>query len=350
MLRRAKCRDKHGRDMRYEAEWLLESFLLSIKSPTTYEHIRAAGILPLPCRETLRELMSSMSCHFGFNDLALDAIEKALEGKGPNDCFGSLMWDEIATTQDVMFNTQSFQFDGFVETDEEDLNINVDEEGEDDTHIVTNEEVTVSDKGDVTISQCADDAEASLKKTKKAPKKSAPRKIFKKKGKKNQKKSRKRRNNDHEKETSSENEVEDQEKQPSEQEPKNIFNQTVPKLANHALVFAFRPYMSNWIQPFGVFSGHNAISGPKLYRLVHKALILLNARGARVLSTVCDGASNNCTVWKMFKISGRNTDTEVMNHAIEHPTTKEPVYFLRDAPHLIKCIRNHLVTHKDVQV
>ncbi|KZS06543.1 Uncharacterized protein APZ42_029972 [Daphnia magna] len=38
-----------------------------------------------------------------------------------------------------------------------------------------------------------------------------------------------------------------------------------------------------------------------------------------------------------------------MKNSIKHPTADTDIYFLRDAPHLFKCIRNHIFNHKDVQ-
>ncbi len=72
-------------------------------------------------------------------------------------------------------------------------------------------------------------------------------------------------------------------------------------MADHALVFMFRPYRSSWVQPFSVFSSKSAAPAADLYRLLMKALILLEARGARVLSVVCDGASPNQTLWCIWK-------------------------------------------------
>ena len=67
--------------MRYDAEWLLECLLLQIKNKSCYEHLRTKKILPLPHKDTLRRLISGMSCHFGFNSMALEAIRKML-----NEC------------------------------------------------------------------------------------------------------------------------------------------------------------------------------------------------------------------------------------------------------------------------
>lgn len=99
--------------MRFEAEWLLECFLLRIKSKTCYEHLRTKKILPLPHKDTLRRLLSGMSCHFGFNSVALEAIGKMLHGKSAEESNLVLCMDEMAMQAALEYNTESLTFDGF---------------------------------------------------------------------------------------------------------------------------------------------------------------------------------------------------------------------------------------------
>lgn len=121
VLIKAKCKSKNKTEMRYEAEWLLECLLLRIKSKAAYEHLRKNNILPLPSKETLRMLLSSLSCSFGFNDFPLDAIKKNLKGKRIEETFGTLMWDEMSLAQDIQFDPDSLQFKGFVHLDDADV-------------------------------------------------------------------------------------------------------------------------------------------------------------------------------------------------------------------------------------
>ena len=242
--------------MRYDAEWLLECLLIRIKSSKTYEHLRSEGLLPLPHITTLQSMLSGMSCHFGFNEFALNALEKVFAGMPLNKRFVSLMWDEITIAPDLTFNSSTFQFEGFLPTIESFLS-------------------SAEDKDDI----------------------------------------------------------------------------QTEKLTDHALVFVIRPYMSSWVLPIAVFPAKNAVSGKDLFKLLMRALIVLEEKGARVLSTVCDGAATNVAVWNSCKVYGRTEGKKKINNKIAHPTqTETPVYFLRDAPHLMKTIRNHLFTHKNVQV
>ena len=113
------------------------------------------------------------------------------------------------------------------------------------------------------------------------------------------------------------------------------------------------PYLSNWVLSFAVFPAKNTVSGKELYKMLLRALIVLEEKGARVLSTtVCDGASSNVAVWNACEIHGRDIKRKTkISNKTKHPTPPETsVYFLRDVPHLIKTMRNHLFTHRNVQV
>lgn len=81
-----------------------------------------------------------------------------------------------------------------------------------------------------------------------------------------------------------------------------------------------------------------------------KALVILEEVDARVLTTVCDGSSPNNSLWSAFGIDGTNTEKVCMKNSIKHPNADTDIYFLRDAPHLFKCIRNHIFNHKNFQV
>lgn len=76
-------------------------------------------ILPLPHKDTLRKLISGMSCHFVFNQVALDAVEKILSGESDAKKLVVISFDEIAITPSLTFNTESLAFDGFVKVQDD---------------------------------------------------------------------------------------------------------------------------------------------------------------------------------------------------------------------------------------
>ncbi|XP_045023251.1 uncharacterized protein LOC123467367, partial [Daphnia magna] len=111
------------------------------------------------------------------------------------------------------------------------------------------------------------------------------------------------------------------------------------------------PYMASWIQPFAVFASKNSTSGEDLYRLVLKALVLLEEHGAIVKSIVCDGAATNKKMWSLAGVYGHTDDHKaILNNVMLHPTNQEKIYVMGDAPHLIKCIRNHILNTTNVQM
>lgn len=116
IVKRTKCVAKHKTDMRYQAEWLLESVLLRIKSRSAYDHLRREKLLPLPCPKRLSELIAAMSCHWGFDEFSLDAIEAQLAGKELKEQVGAVLWDEIVVDEQIYMNRRSFMFHGFVDS------------------------------------------------------------------------------------------------------------------------------------------------------------------------------------------------------------------------------------------
>jgi len=120
------------------------------------------------------------------------------------------------------------------------------------------------------------------------------------------------------------------------------------QLADHALVFLFRPYRASWVQPIAVFGTKGAAGADVLQQLILKAIVMLEKCNAHVLNVVSDGAQTNKSTYKKFGISGVKDDVRFY---IEHPLDpNKKVFFIFDVPHLFKVIRNHLFNHKNVQV
>lgn len=102
--------------MRYEAVYLLEALMLKMKRNAAFKHLRNNKILPLPSPSTIRKLISSSNCHFGFNELALENIEGALKDFGKDDParYGCLMGDEVHLVKGVKFDSCRLVWDGVV--------------------------------------------------------------------------------------------------------------------------------------------------------------------------------------------------------------------------------------------
>ncbi|KAG0443319.1 hypothetical protein HPB47_015050, partial [Ixodes persulcatus] len=113
--------------------------------------------------------------------------------------------------------------------------------------------------------------------------------------------------------------------------------------ADHALVVTFVPLFHSWVQPIASFATRNAALGVVLANIVMKAIAQLSKQNAVVIA-ISDGASTNKAMWSKFGISGK---FHAPKHKVEHPLEpNQDLYLLCDVPHVIKCIRNHLLRHK----
>lgn len=112
------------------------------------------------------------------------------------------------------------------------------------------------------------------------------------------------------------------------------------KAGDHALVFMFQPFRGEWVQAIGSFSSLNAASGTVLAQLVLEACVLLENAGFSCEGVVSDGASWNRAMWREF---GASPDAPYCIHpsALE---AERKFFFISDFPHLIKCLRNWVLT------
>lgn len=122
---------------------------------------------------------------------------------------------------------------------------------------------------------------------------------------------------------------------------------TVP--ADHALAIMFIPLFHNWVQPVASFATRGAAPGFVLAKLVLECVIELERHNALVIAVVSDGAGNNRSMWKHVGISGKLHSPV---NKIPHPTLEEGrfLHFLCDVPHILKCVRNHLLSHTYAKV
>ena len=112
-------------------------------------------------------------------------------------------------------------------------------------------------------------------------------------------------------------------------------NRQKPQLATHMLVFMVSGIVSKLNYPYAQFPC-TSLSADHLYSLVWGCVRRLEGIGFKVLATTCDGASCNR---KFFKLHG---DIGELVYKTDNPYSNEsrPLFFLSDAPHLIKTTRN----------
>lgn len=121
------------------------------------------------------------------------------------------------------------------------------------------------------------------------------------------------------------------------------------KLADHALVVMFNPMFASWVQPIATFAAKGAAPGWILAKVVTNSVLQLHEHGARVLAVISDGAGNNKSMWTHLGISGKLQQPKCK---MAHPCLPEGTFlhFICDVPHIMKCIRNHMMKHKLGQV
>ena len=179
-----------------------------MKSNQAYRHIQKEGLLPLPSMTTLRTMLSSSECKFGFNDLTLTTIRDTLQRLPISSRWGQLIFDEITIKKDLIFDKGTLEYHGVVDF------------GDDMKTIIKN------------------------------------------------------------------------------------------GLADHVLLFMFRPYKTRWIQPIACFASMGAASGAVLFELITKAITILYNHGAIVKGVVSDGAQPNKSAYQLFGINGARSKVE----------------------------------------
>lgn len=109
------AKDPKGHTMKYTHEYVIHCGLFRMKSNQAYTYARKTRLLRLPSPSTIRRLLSSSECKFGFNELALEHILQALKGLKPHERWGCLLWDEITIKKDLRFDTRSLKWKGIVD-------------------------------------------------------------------------------------------------------------------------------------------------------------------------------------------------------------------------------------------
>ena len=121
-----------------------------------------------------------------------------------------------------------------------------------------------------------------------------------------------------------------------------------PILADHALVFLFQPFADSYSLPFGAFAAKGATKGVVLAQLLVQGIMLLEEAGIIVDGICSDGAMTNRKMWSQLGVSGKLSN---LKNYFQHPSANDrKIYVFSDVPHLFKCIRNHLLNNKCLEL
>lgn len=113
--------------------------------------------------------------------------------------------------------------------------------------------------------------------------------------------------------------------------------------ADHALAIMFIPLFHAWVPPVASFATRGATPGFQLAKIVVESVLKLESYGATIIGVVSDGAGNNRSIWTHVGISGKLYQPV---NKVPHPTLEggRSLHFMCNVPHIVKCVRNHLLT------
>lgn len=122
--------------------------------------------------------------------------------------------------------------------------------------------------------------------------------------------------------------------------------ETRPDYADHAQVFMVRGLIKNYKQPVAYTFSQAATKGPELAMQLKLVITELQNAGLIVVATVCDQGTNNvnCIKYLLQETRGkllRKGEEPQDNSFLVNDEFIIPLY---DPPHLIKCIRNNLIS------
>lgn len=119
-----------------------------------------------------------------------------------------------------------------------------------------------------------------------------------------------------------------------------------PEFADHAQVFMVRGLMKNYKQPLSYTFAASATKGPELAKQIKQIITEIQKAGLTVVASVCDQGSNNRQALRILVnetrgIYLRRGETIKENTILINGQEIIPLF---DPPHLLKGIRNNLLT------
>lgn len=107
------------------------------------------------------------------------------------------------------------------------------------------------------------------------------------------------------------------------------------KFASHALVFMIRGLYKNWKFPFGYFFTGTGVKGDNLVPIVENCVQNLIDLNLFPTSIICDQGTQNRRMFSILGGTENNPSTMIRG---------KKLFLIYDMPHLIKSIRNNLLT------
>lgn len=109
------------------------------------------------------------------------------------------------------------------------------------------------------------------------------------------------------------------------------------KIAKQATVFMLRGLYFQWKLPIGYFVSEKGLSGSNSKETIQTCLSHLENVGLSVKAIICDQSTTNTRALKELGVS--------VDAPYFHTASGEKVFAVYDPPHLLKSLRNNLLSH-----
>lgn len=106
----------------------------------------------------------------------------------------------------------------------------------------------------------------------------------------------------------------------------------------------FQPFRGTWVQTVACFLNKSCVKSKDLQPITLECIILLEKSGFFVDAVVTDGAPWTRSMWSKFGINNENISC---THSWD---PERNLWFLSDFPHLIKTLRNKIVSGEEIRV
>jgi len=123
--------------------------------------------------------------------------------------------------------------------------------------------------------------------------------------------------------------------------------QASPKIADHVLVFMIRGIRKKYKQPIAYYYCQGTTKTPDLAVCIKEVISAIQTTGLKIRAVVCDqGSTNQAAINSLKEETKRNslmynTENKIYNGFL---VNGEEIVCIYDPPHLLKCVRNNLLT------
>lgn len=122
------------------------------------------------------------------------------------------------------------------------------------------------------------------------------------------------------------------------------------KEATHALVFMLGGIFIRWKLPVAYHFTPNSLDGAILKPIVETIIQKAESVGLYVHSVTSDMGSVNLGMWRAFGGIISNRNSKIRNSIVHPIDNKQNLFFIADAPHLLKNLKASLLNNKIIEL